>query len=192
MVSNTVQKSDSTLAVLAWLYALLDSLKRNEKTILLAGVAFQIVILLAMIMTPLTTVIYGDTILLRVEPVDPRDLFRGDYVILTYEFSRVPPQEIPGLELSDFQGQPIFVEIVPDEDGKHWRASQFSLQRPSNAKFLRGRLAGWGRIEFGIESYFVQEGEGLRYENAVRNGRLSAEVSLDGNGKAVLRRLLVD
>jgi uncharacterized membrane-anchored protein len=29
----------------------------------------------------------GEKIMLRVEPVDPRDLFRGDYVSLSYEIS---------------------------------------------------------------------------------------------------------
>ena len=28
--------------------------------------------------------------LLKVQPVDPRDMFRGDYVTLSYEFSVVP------------------------------------------------------------------------------------------------------
>ena len=32
----------------------------------------------------------GETIRLRTVPVDPRDLLRGDYVILGYEISRIP------------------------------------------------------------------------------------------------------
>ena len=43
---------------------------------------------LAMMVRPLMTLTTGETILLRVVPVDPRDLFRGDYVILSYEISR--------------------------------------------------------------------------------------------------------
>ena len=30
----------------------------------------------------------GREVLLKVEPVDPRDLLRGDYVVLTYEITR--------------------------------------------------------------------------------------------------------
>jgi len=129
---------------------------------------------------------------LRVVPVDPRDLFRGDYVILRYEFSRVPPQSIPGLQSTDYQGETVYVAIVPEEDGKNWRASQFSLQKPPTGKFLRGQITGRNRIELGIESYFVQEGERLRYERAVRSRGLSAEVALDRNGKAVLKRLVIN
>ena len=34
----------------------------------------------------------GQTVLVKVVPVDPRELFRGDYVQLSYDFSRVPPE----------------------------------------------------------------------------------------------------
>jgi len=192
MVNTTAEQSDAKLAGVAWLDRGLEWIKNRERAILIVGVGFQLVVLIAMIVTPFTTLITGDTILLRVVPVDPRDLFRGDYVILSYEFSRVPPQGIPGLQSADHHGQTVYVAIVPEEDGKHWRASQFSLHKPSTGKFLRGQITGWNRIEFGIESYFVQEGEGLRYERAVRSHDLSAEVALDRNGKAVLKRLVIN
>lgn len=192
MVNTTAEQSDAKLAGAAWLDRRLEWIKDRERAMLIVGVGFQLVVLIAMIVTPFMTLITGDTILLRVVPVDPRDLFRGDYVILSYEFSRFPPQGIPGLQSTDHQGQTVYVAIVPEEDGKHWRASQFSLQKPSTGKFLRGQIKGWNRIEFGIESYFVQEGEGLRYERAVRNQNLSAEIALDRNGKAVLKRLVIN
>ena len=192
MVDTTVHQSDAKPAGLARLDALLGWLKSHDSTVMLAGLGFQVVVLSAMMLTPLTTLITGETILLRVAPVDPRDLFRGDYVILSYEFSRVPPQGIPGLQSTDRQGQTVYVTLVPEEDGRHWRASQFSLQKPSSEKFLRGQITRHNQIEFGIESYFVQEGEGVRYERAVRSRKLSAEVALDRNGKAVLKRLVIN
>ena len=36
----------------------------------------------------------GQEVLLKVEPVDPRDLLRGDYVRLGYEISRIPVEMI--------------------------------------------------------------------------------------------------
>ncbi|RUY82729.1 GDYXXLXY domain-containing protein, partial [Mesorhizobium sp. M7A.F.Ca.CA.001.10.2.1] len=32
----------------------------------------------------------GKEVLLKIEPVDPRDLLRGDYIILGYDISRIP------------------------------------------------------------------------------------------------------
>ena len=165
--------------------------KWNRKT-LLTGLAFQLVVLLAMIAMPLMTMMSGDTILLRVVPVDPRDLFRGDYVILSYDFSRIPPKEIPEFEASMRNGKTIFVSIEPDKVGKHWHASRFSLEKPSSGKFLCGRYKDWNRIEFGIESYFVQRGEGWKYESAARNQNLSAEIVLSRNGKSILKRLVIN
>ena len=46
----------------------------------------------------------GQEILLKVEPVDPRDLLRGDYVRLGYEISRIPVKliaNIPAGKLSE-------------------------------------------------------------------------------------------
>lgn len=66
--------------------------------VFLGAVGFQVIVLAAMIGLRLTPLLTGDTILVRVAPVDPRDLFRGDHVVLAYEFSRVPAatEGLPG------------------------------------------------------------------------------------------------
>jgi len=192
MINSTAEQSEAKLAGVEWLFRGVEWIKNQERTTLIVGIGFQLMVLIAMIVSPLTTLLIGDTILLRVVPVDPRDLFRGDYVILDYELSRVPAQGFPRLQFTDHQGQTVYVTIVPEEDGKHWRASQFTLQKPSNGKFLRGKIKGWNRIDFGIESYFVQEREGLKYERAVGTRNLSAEVAVDGNGNAFLKRLVIE
>jgi uncharacterized membrane-anchored protein len=51
---------------------------------------------------------------------------------------------------------------------------------------------GRGRATYGIESYYVQEGTGHDYEQAVRSRRLWAEVALDGAGNPALRRLVIE
>ena len=42
----------------------------------------------------------GAEALLKVEPIDPRDLLRGDYVRLGYEISRIPAALVTGLLVS--------------------------------------------------------------------------------------------
>src|SRR3954454_21217086 len=65
---------------------------------------------------------WGDVYFVGVMPVDPRDLFRGDYVVLSYEFSRLPgslpdmPPEAwnaPGALV----GREVSVELVSEGDG---------------------------------------------------------------------------
>jgi uncharacterized membrane-anchored protein len=86
----------------------------------------------------------------------------------------------------------VYVQLEPETDGRHWRMAGVSAQRPAQGKFLRGKVTGWNRVEFGIESYYVQEGQGRQYEQAIRNRRLSAEVSVTGDGQAVLKGLHIE
>jgi len=81
----------------AWLSGVIRWLESRDCKILMVAMCFQVVILLGMIGLHSMPLFFGKTILIRVVPVDPRDLFRGDYVILSYAFSRTPTSEIEGL-----------------------------------------------------------------------------------------------
>lgn len=172
-------------------------LKSRERAILLCGAAFQVIVLLAMIVGRAVPLLTGQTILLKVMPVDPRDMFRGEYVTLSYEISRIPPQGIDGLKSktephNEWQGRTIYVSLVPNQSGPGWYADKYSIQKPASGIFIQGKVADWGRLEFGIESYFVQEGKGHYYEDALRSGKLFAEVSVTSTGQAVLKGLRVE
>ena len=159
---------------------------------LVAGVSFQIAVLVEMIVKPASTLDTGETVLLRVVPVDPRDLFHGEYVILSYEFRMIPGDALPGISFDNEETRTVYVTLESEEDGRHWRAAGYSLERPQGVLYLEGHTTCWRRLEFGIESYFVQEGEGHKYEEAVRERKLSAEIAVDENGQAVLKRLGIE
>jgi uncharacterized membrane-anchored protein len=127
----------------------------------------------------------AQTVLLQVVPVDPRDLLRGDYVTLGYAFSRTPPGKYQ-------PGQAVFATLVPDNDGRHYRAGEFLYTSPTSGIFIRGTEEAHGRATYGIESYYVEEGKGHDYERAVGERRLWAEVAIERGGNAVLRRLVVE
>ena len=175
-----------------WLDGAFGWIERNARRIVIAGILFQFALLGTMIVTNLMPHITGKTILVRVVPVDPRDLFRGEYVILGYDFSRVP-ENMPSLFDDDSKTkQTVFVTLVPDTDGKHWKAGTFSIERPRSGLYLEGKMSGRRRAEYGIESFYVQEGKGKMYEGAVRNRKLSAEISVDTTGKAALKKLVIE
>src|SRR5438045_3812657 len=73
----------------------------TEFKLLVAIVAAQVAILLGMIALDGLPLALGERIKLKVVPVDPRDLFRGDYVVLDYEFNRFDPSIISGLGTPD-------------------------------------------------------------------------------------------
>ncbi|MFH1267850.1 MAG: GDYXXLXY domain-containing protein [Planctomycetota bacterium] len=197
MSETSPNQAASPFAPPAWPDRAFDWLKRREFHVLVLAVGLQVVVLGAMIVQRATPLVTGDTLLLRVVPVDPRDLFRGDYVILSYDFSRVPPGGIAGLPQSgrnrrEWQGQTVYVSLVPEPDGRHWRADKFSTSRPTSGKYLQGTTTGYNRIECGIESYYVQEGTGRDYEQAIRSQKLSAEVAVTSDGQATLRALRIE
>jgi hypothetical protein len=68
----------------------------------------------------------------------------------------------------------------------------FSLTPPGEGKFIRGTINSARRIEYGIESFYVQEREGTKFEEAARQRKLSAEVALMSDGRAALRGLHID
>jgi hypothetical protein len=195
------EKSRAAGAWPAWTDDVLEWFKDHERPILIAAVLFQVLVLFGMMAPRGTTLMTGDTILLRVVPVDPRDLLRGDYVTLGYDISRVPAGGVQGLFTHpqggkagySVAGRVVYVTLVPEPDAQHYRGGPVSINPPGpGVKYIRGTLADEFRIRFGIESYFVQEGKGKEYEDAIRSRRLSAEVALSPDGSAVLRGLRIE
>ena len=59
----------------------------------------------------------GEEILLKTAPVDPRDLLRGDYVILSYDVSTIPAALITGDRPDGPGWQVMQVRLKPGVDG---------------------------------------------------------------------------
>lgn len=116
----------------------------------------------------------GQPVLLRLVPVDPRSLIQGDYMALRYAIAAdLDASALPGrgklvIKL-DADGVASFVRIY---DGKTPLAADELL--------LNYYEHNW-EISLGAESFFFQEGEAQRYQNA-RYG----ELRLEPTGKSVL------
>lgn len=181
----------------AWLERLSAAVAARTPALLAATVVFQAAILGGMIALEAVPLLVGERVVLRTAPVDPRDLFRGDYVILTYDVNRIPPAGIEGGGAprhgwdASLQGRTVYVPLEADDDGSHFHGGQPTVHRPANRPYLRGTVNG-ARIDFGIEAYYVQEGTGRRWENLRNARRLSAEVAVAPWGKAKLVRLVAD
>lgn len=141
----------------------------------------------------------GKEITLKTEPIDPRSLFRGDYVILNYVFSRVPHKP----DANTKNGDALYVTLEEQQPGD-WRAVTTTTVYPAvvapNQVVLRGKVINtWpgvasdtSDVRFGIESYFVPEGEGKVLEDKVRTGDLKVVVAVDESGKAAIKGLVLD
>jgi uncharacterized membrane-anchored protein len=69
-----------------------------------------------------------------------------------------------------------------------------SIHQPQEGTYLRGRYTGDYRqpVQFGIEAYYVQEGQGLELERLQRANQLSAEIAVAPWGQAKLRRVIAE
>jgi uncharacterized membrane-anchored protein len=116
----------------------------------------------------------GTEVTLRTVPVDPIDLFRGRYVRLGYEISRLPVE--PGTE----HGDTVYV-LLREVDGV-WTGEQGTREPPGGGTFIRGTYTG-GTIEYGIGTYYADEDEAPRLEAEAGRGLL-VHVVLDDDGRA--------
>lgn len=118
----------------------------------------------------------GQRIRLHAEPVDPEDPFRGQYVQLGYDISRLDTRGAR-------PGTAVYVPLR--RSGDVWTGTRVERERPDDGVYIRGRVAGFG-IRYGIETFYVEEGEGPRYERAMAERRLYADVVVDDDGEARL------
>jgi uncharacterized membrane-anchored protein len=146
----------------------------------------------------------GKEIVLPIIPVDPRSLFRGDYVRIDFPVTMVSSELFPKLDQPQRKAGPVFVTL--QREGETWKPVAVNETKPvagPDQTIMRGRLAyNWWpttgrtphqvRINYGIERYYVQEGKGLDLEKAARDKKLAVLVAVDSKGRSAIKGLIVD
>jgi uncharacterized membrane-anchored protein len=138
-----------------------------------ALVAVQALIPLGLIAWNEVALATGTEVTLRTVPVDPLDLFRGRYVRLSYEISRVPVE--PGVG----PGDTVYVALRPG-DGRS--IGDLATRERPGGTFIRGTYTG-STISYGIETYYADEDQAPRLEAEAGDG-LNVRVVLDDDGRA--------
>ena len=135
---------------------------------------------------------YAPAILLKGRPVDPQDVLRGDFMTMNYDISTVPlaPRTIKA------DGSDVWVLL--ERKDRYYVVAQASYEKltPAAAQILvrgtsgynRGpRNAATQRVDYGIEKYFVPEGQG-----SPRFTLMEVEVSVSPAHRLYLKRVLLD
>lgn len=141
-----------------------------------------------------TLIDQGREIVLDVRPVDPRSLFRGDYVILDYGALSRPDRAL----LGDLPKDTRSVYVTARMDAEGWTAAAVTETYPESVDaedvVLKGEMKGRSgqRIRYGIESYFVPEGEGKRLEKLIGKGELKVVVAVGAGGRTGIKGLEVE
>jgi uncharacterized membrane-anchored protein len=231
-------------------------------------VLLQVALLLGIIAYRQYWVATGDKVLLKTAPVDPRDIFRGDYVHLRYDISTL---DLDGLGVKERfkSNEKVYVTLEKNPEGI-FNAKSVSKELPAGKEFIQGRVqyemvssrwevvlkddsenlhelkpqGFWNvrrgdrmtfcldergtvlifykegadykpkcrrgqslsgiieeikevkfktlNVEYGIESYFVEEGKGRAIESSRNARELRVEVSLRKDGKGIITGLFVN
>ncbi|OEH93745.1 GDYXXLXY domain-containing protein [Bacillus solimangrovi] len=182
---------------------------KKRKYFLLA-LCIPVIVLLSMTIKPLQATYLGEEIKLKTVPLDPRDLFYGDYVILDFEIESVGFDQFDQSLANKFTANtnkntnqhfvyegnertiPVYI-VLEEVDDVH-QVKVVSEQKPSTGAYVKGNLRTFVgsndklTIDIPIERYYVEENTGKQLEDAARRGNIIAHLK-EYNGYAVLKDL---
>ena len=161
--------------------------------LILGAVIFQILALLAMLANAYAPLYFGKDIRVDVSLYDPRDLLRGNYVSLQYDFTRNLPifhgaydKEVD--ENQSIGKDKIYVSLKPDENGTY-QSDGYSFERPKDGVFIVGSM-GYEGVKFGIEAFFMPPQKAIQMEKDIRESGAYAVLAVMDNGKARVKDIV--
>lgn len=192
---------------------------RKKTLVFIAVLLLQLALLTGMVLNSYTIILWGESINLKVEPIDPRSLFQGDYVRLGYSFNSLDLTKIEhDLDLDTLDTIPhqqkIYLVMAPQNDiwspvmatldsskvkGKTYLEAKvlyamYAPPTPERTKEEEMAKPETGKpivlsLKLSIENYFVPEGKGREIEDMIRHGDVYARVALY-KGKARIIELV--
>ncbi|KXZ38949.1 Uncharacterized membrane-anchored protein [Alkalithermobacter thermoalcaliphilus JW-YL-7 = DSM 7308] len=176
----------------------------NFKKYILSSI-FPVTILICMTILPLITYFKGYEILIQTEPYDPKDVFRGDYVVLNYKINQVEIEKLPEEFINatednwyKFRGKKLYA--VVKKDGQFYDVDYVTFEKPKGKLFLNCRyeypiwdfesgkenvtLKG-AFLSYNLDRFFVRENTGKTFEDMARTSKLKARVKVF-NGYSLL------
>ncbi|MDB4894257.1 MAG: hypothetical protein JWN15_519 [Firmicutes bacterium] len=167
-----------------------------------AAILLQVLVLVGMIGSHGYTLWTGRPVMLKTAPVDPWDPLRGEYVTLSYEISTLRHDQVAMNGAPYHQMQTVWVLL--EQQGEFWSAVQVSDQRPAASPAqlaMRGTVAyydggvgrpGDVRVRYGIEQFYVPEGEARGLPGNGDRANMAVEVMVDSFGRAGLHRVYLE
>ncbi len=183
-------------------------IKKTSFTRIIIVLAIQTILLASMVGMKQYTLNTGTPILLETQPIDPRSLFRGDYVRLNYTISDLDIAQLAGDDEFKKHDE-VFVTL--EQQGEYWKALGVHHQWPDAKEqqlVIKGKVdyvntTRWNQelkqsediyelsVRYGIENYFVPEGEGRELERR-DIGKVDIRVAVDKRGNVGIKAVLVN
>src|SRR3954452_10977974 len=117
--------------------------QRIPKAVLfVVAILVQCALLVLMVADRMQILREGTEVTLQTQPVDPRDLLRGDYVVLRYDISQLAAGALAGKPAAE-RGGGVFVKTPPNATGLSeavsFHAEPVAVTAPE--VLIRGRVA---------------------------------------------------
>jgi uncharacterized membrane-anchored protein len=182
----------------------------------LLAIAFQVISVASIALSKEWILMNGNEMIFQTAPIDPRDIFRGDYVRLDYPFSHIDTDQLSAdiLTTGLRKGQKVYLSLELNKQGIA-QGKQLSTTPPSQPPYLAGQVKNhWPyrdyikhrsrskpspissgnpvQIKYGLEQYYVEQGAGLEMEK-IRGRRNSFQVpmlihaAVSEQGEALIR-----
>lgn len=169
---------------------------KHRSKLLWILIAAQVVFLVGITFTSYAVGWFGKEIRIETEPIDPRDLFYGDYVILNYDISRLDQSLWMEQEPIPKENSAVYVVMKPsssDPDPVYQAVGVYRSKPNTTADevVLRGKLdynfSNQLHIRYGIERYYVPENTGKELEEHV--GDMTVRIKSASWGQPVIQEL---
>ena len=170
-------------------------MNKRAKQLVLAC-SLPVLILLGMCVMPLYTLLTGEEMILQTKPLDPSDVFRGDYVSLRFEAEEVPINLVDKEVATRLQKQggefTVYVRMEK-KNGVHTPIN-VTLSKPNKGEFLNGTISYIDKdnqgqeiafIRYDVDNYYLEDNTGTKWENASAKGEILAKLKVN-NGYAIL------
>ncbi|PHR62419.1 MAG: hypothetical protein COA47_04220 [Robiginitomaculum sp.] len=151
----------------------------------------------------------GTEIILDMEPVDPRSLFRGHFVIIRTPLHDLNLTNLEGDD--DFEdGDRVYVTLAQNPNGDWLPVSTNKTKPDSTQTFLQGRVENLSvfsartgdeyplidhrglDVQYKIESYFADKASAKALERKVREAKMRVILSVTKDGQAVIRGIEIN
>ncbi len=155
------------------------------------------IVILSLIAFNWFTIIFSKEILLKSEQDDSLYLYREDYVVLSYEISRIDLSEIPH-DRDFIYEEKIYASLSKKE--KFWTIDSLSHSKPfldDDQVCMKGEVSSFSNDQLKVS--WVRDGPHWQSRYFIRlvnpppqEQNFSAIVSVDFTGSAVLKQLLIN
>jgi uncharacterized membrane-anchored protein len=182
------------------------NVKMDKKQGLYLLIGLQLAILIGMFAKAFYPLWAGKEIIFKTAAKDPRDIFRGNYVVLNYDFNRlyldlIKNNDIDSTTLANFNfGDKLFLELEPE--GKYYKTVGIWQKKPQTDNICMQVIVQsrpYGRsieVKAGVESYFTTTTNAKSLEKATSwaaqdSVEVTVAICVASNGAARIKEVFV-